>query len=47
METKKVLLIGYGSIGKRHSMNLMELKIKPYIVTKYPDNLNAAFFKRY
>lgn len=45
METKKVLLIGYGSIGKRHSMNLMELKIKPYILTKYPDNLNAVFLK--
>lgn len=45
METKKVLLIGYGSAGKRHSRNLMGVGIKPYILTKYPDNLNAMFFK--
>ena len=43
MKTKKVLLIGYGSIGKRHSRNLIELGIKPYILTKYPDDLNAVF----
>ena len=42
---RKVLLIGYGSIGKRHSRNLMELKIKPYILTKYPNDLNAIFLK--
>ena len=45
MKTKKVLLIGYGSIGKRHARNLMELGIKPYILTKYPDNLNAVFLE--
>lgn len=45
METKKVLLIGYGSIGKKHSINLMELKIKPCILTKYPDNANVIFLK--
>ena len=45
MKTKKVLLIGYGSIGKRHSRNLIKLKIKPYILTKYPDNSNAVFLK--
>jgi len=45
MKSKKVLLIGYGSIGKRHAQNLVELGIKPYILTKYPDNLDAIFLK--
>ncbi|HJH25295.1 MAG TPA: hypothetical protein C5S37_00655 [Methanophagales archaeon] len=45
MRTKKVLLIGYGSIGKRHARNLIELKIEPYILTKYPDNLNTIFLR--
>jgi predicted dehydrogenase len=45
MRTKKVLLIGYGSIGKRHARNLIELEIEPYILTKYPDNSNAIFLK--
>ena len=45
MKTKNVLIIGYGSIGKRHAKNLVELEIEPYILTKYPDNLNALFFK--
>lgn len=42
---RKVLLIGYGSIGKRHARNLIELEIEPYILTTYPDNLNAIFLK--
>jgi len=45
MKSKKVLLIGYGSIGRRHAQNLVELGIKPYILTKYPDNLDAIFLK--
>ena len=45
MKTKKVLLLGYGSIGKRHARNLIELEIEPYILTKYPDNLNSIFLK--
>lgn len=45
MKTKKVLLIGYGSIGKIHARNLIELEIEPYILTKYPDNVNAIFLK--
>ena len=45
MKTKKVLLIGYGSIGKRHARNLIELKIEPYLLTKYPDNLNTIFLR--
>jgi predicted dehydrogenase len=40
---RRVLLIGYGSIGKRHARNLIALGIKPYILTKYPDNSNTAF----
>lgn len=45
MKTKKVLLIGYGSIGKRHARNLTELGIRPHILTEYPDNLNAIFLR--
>ena len=45
MKSKKILLIGYGSIGKRHAQNLLELGIKPYILTKYPDKLDAIFLK--
>ncbi len=45
MVPQKVLLIGYGSIGKRHARNLVELNIKPYILTNYPDNLDAVFLK--
>lgn len=40
---KKILVIGYGSIGKRHARNLIGLGIKPYIVTAHPDRLNAEF----
>ncbi len=42
---RKVLLIGYGSIGKRHARNLIELEVELYILTKYPDDLNAIFLK--
>lgn len=45
MKHKKVLLISYGSIGKKHSRNLLKLGIKPYILTKYPDNLDAIFLR--
>jgi len=41
----KVLIIGYGSIGRRHARNLIEMKVRPYIVTRHPDNLNADFFR--
>ncbi|MBI5144634.1 MAG: Gfo/Idh/MocA family oxidoreductase [Candidatus Omnitrophica bacterium] len=40
---KKVLIIGYGSIGKRHAKNLIALGIKPYILTSHPDKLKARF----
>lgn len=42
---RKVLLVGYGSIGKRHARNLLELGITPYILTKFPDKLNAVFLR--
>ena len=45
MEAKKILLIGYGSIGKRHAKNLKDIGIKPYILTKYPDDLDAIFLR--
>lgn len=45
IRNKKVLLIGYGSIGKKHARNLLDLGIKPYILTKYPDNFDAIFLK--
>ena len=45
MKNKKIVVIGYGSIGKRHAKNLIKLGIKPYILTKYPDKLNAVFLK--
>lgn len=45
MKDKNILLIGYGSAGKRHAKNLMDIGIKPCILTKYPDNLNAVFLR--
>lgn len=38
-----ILLIGYGSIGKRHSKNLFELGFDHYILTQYPDHSDAFF----
>lgn len=45
MKYKRVLLIGYGSIGKKHAKNLKNIGIEPYILTKYPDELDAIFLK--
>ncbi len=45
MKDKKILLIGYGSIGKRHTKNLKDIGIKSYILTKYPDDLDAIFLR--
>jgi len=45
MKDKNILLIGYGSIGKRHAKNLIDVGIKPYILTKYPDNLDTIFLR--
>ena len=40
----EVLVIGYGSIGKRHVKNLLSLKIKPFILTSFPDEREDVFF---
>jgi predicted dehydrogenase len=45
MKDKNILLIGYGSIGKRHTKNLIDIGIKPYILTKYSDNLDVIFLR--
>ena len=45
MKSKNVLLIGYGSIGRKHTKNLMNIGIKPYVLTKYPDDLNVIFLR--
>jgi len=45
MKDKNILLIGYGSVGKRHAKNLIDIGIKPYVLTKYPDNLDAIFLR--
>jgi len=39
------MVIGYGSIGKRHVGNLISLGIKPYVITKYPDDADVFFSK--
>lgn len=33
----KVLVMGYGSIGKRHVNNLASMNIETYVLTSYPD----------
>jgi predicted dehydrogenase len=39
----RVLLIGYGSIGKKHLANLVKLGTEPYVITQYPNHANAQF----
>lgn len=39
-----VLVTGYGSIGKRHVNNLIQLGIKPIVLTKYPENNHRVVF---
>lgn len=34
---QKVLVIGYGSIGRQHVNNLISLGCKPYVLTSYPE----------
>lgn len=40
---KKIIVVGYGSIGKRHVSNLLKLGIRPIVVTKYPDSNDIHF----
>lgn len=41
--SEKVLVIGYGSIGKRHVRNLLDLGVTPYVITRHPDDVGAVF----
>ena len=43
---QKVLLIGYGSSGKRHAGNLLDLGITPYVITRHPDALALRFINK-
>lgn len=40
----KVLVIGYGSIGRRHVNNLLAIGIETYVLTSYPDGKNNTRF---
>lgn len=39
-----ILVKGYGSIGKKHSKNLVSLGYNPCVITKYPDNDQNIIF---
>ena len=40
----KVFVAGFGSIGRRHTENILALGIVPYVLTGYPDlNVKAKF----
>lgn len=41
---KDILVIGYGSIGKRHAYNLIEMGHRPTVLTKYPEKNNKINF---
>jgi predicted dehydrogenase len=41
---RQVLIVGYGSIGKRHAQNLISLGYQPVILTKYPDKNELITF---
>lgn len=40
---ERVLLIGYGSIGRKHLASLIQLGTRPYVITQYPDKSDAEF----
>lgn len=44
MLPKKVIIVGYGSIGKRHARNILELGLVPYVVTRHPLRAPGARF---
>ncbi|MCX5781157.1 MAG: Gfo/Idh/MocA family oxidoreductase [Elusimicrobia bacterium] len=44
MINKNVIVIGYGSIGKRHVKNLLSLGIYPYVITAYPEKSDKIKF---
>lgn len=43
MKKGRVLVVGYGSIGRRHARNLVNLGFRPCVLTNYPDGLDADF----
>jgi len=40
-----VLLIGYGSIGRRHTEALIAMGIRPFVLTRHPGSARAEFIK--
>lgn len=44
MMNKNVIVVGYGSIGKRHVKNLLSLGINPYVITAYPEKSDNIKF---
>jgi len=43
-EISDILVVGYGSIGKRHVNNLIKMKYHPVVLTKYPEKNNKIHF---
>lgn len=43
--SKKILVKGYGSIGRRHARNLLKLGYTPYVVTNHPDSQPCNFIR--
>jgi predicted dehydrogenase len=40
---KNILVKGYGSIGRRHVLNLLKLGYLPYVITRHPDSQPCRF----
>jgi predicted dehydrogenase len=41
---RKVLVVGYGSMGKRHVRNLSSMRIVTYVLTDHPDKMSNVKF---
>ena len=41
---RDVLIVSYGSIGKRHAQNLLTLGYRPVVLTKYPEKNESIHF---
>ncbi|MBN1788102.1 MAG: Gfo/Idh/MocA family oxidoreductase [Sedimentisphaerales bacterium] len=39
-----IVVVGFGSIGKRHTKNLLDMGIRPFVLTQYPDEQIEAKF---
>lgn len=44
MRRRNILIVGYGSIGKRHARNLIGMGLKPIVLTQYPDETRNISF---